>query len=225
MFYHCFQTLRTSCVGTHGKEQGDGGICPGSLVFLRMLLPELPSPSRLLLSVKVEISLSWGVGREEESGGRREGPQGVMRGETLWRGSFPFLYDIAKNQDCPVRGCIKTSQKSEEGSKYSSLHHTGKQNQKQKNFPGEFPSFTQLHAVTCKITKFIRLSLKSYIQILLLHPEGYSFFFLKASSLVCFICLFWVTFVLSFLLFIILHRLPHSLLIVHLSSLSWVTSR
>lgn len=177
MFYHCFQTLRTSCVGTHGKEQGDGGICPGSLVFLRMLLPELPSPSRLLLSVKVEISLSWGVGREEESGGQREGPQGVMRGETLWRGSFPFLYDIAKNRDCPVRGCIKTSQKSEEGSKYSSLHHTGKQNQKQKNFPGEFPSFTQLHAVTCKITKFIRLSLKSYIQILLLHPEGYSFFF------------------------------------------------
>lgn len=224
MFYHCFQALRTSCVGTHGKEQGDGGICPGSLVFLRMRLPELPSPSWLLLSVKVEISLSWGVGREEESGGRREGPQGVMRGETLWRGSFPFLYDIAKNQGCPVRGCIKTSQKSEEGSKYSSLHHTGKQNQKQKNFPGEFPSFTQLHAVTCKITKFIRLSLKSYIQILLLHPEGYSFFFSESIKSCWFYLFIWGDICFEFSALYYLASIA-AFLTLCLSSLSWVTSR
>lgn len=56
VFYHCFQALRTSCVGTHGKEQGHGGICPGSLVFLRMRLPELPLLTAAKLSVKVEIS-------------------------------------------------------------------------------------------------------------------------------------------------------------------------
>lgn len=137
VFLHCFQALRTSCVGTHGKNRGDGGICPGSLVFLRMRLPELPSPPMAAaFRESGNLSLSWGVGREEESGGQRGGASGGDEGKTLWRGSFPFLYDIAKNQGCPVRGCIKTSQKSGRAASTAVSITLEKRNQKQKNFPG-----------------------------------------------------------------------------------------
>lgn len=131
VFYPSFQALRTSYLGIHGKELGNGEICSGSLVFLRRHLSAFATLFLMAAALRGNGNLSpqpWSVGREEDSGWTTGGASGGNEGRDLLKRVSSFSLQHC----CPVRGCIKTSQKSEEGSEYSSIapSYWEKKNQK-----------------------------------------------------------------------------------------------